>query len=158
MNRYNNILPCKSTIRRERIYIGLAGNQFKHKLCFYFDALRLWLDKRTEVKLLDSDEEEEGYINASYINVKYISSKFKHIWLFFVTSLCSSQSLFGFILYYLNCVYKISLYLKAIHIGVGEKKFIATQGPLPETLGHFWKMVWNEGVQCIVMVCNLKVI
>jgi len=38
------------------------------------------------------------------------------------------------------------IYPKGVHMGIGKNKFIATQGPLPETLGHFWKMVWNESV------------
>lgn len=34
------------------------------------------------------------------------------------------------------------------------KKFICTQGPLPETIEDFWSMVWQEGCRCIIMLCN----
>ncbi|CAI8037248.1 Receptor-type tyrosine-protein phosphatase delta, partial [Geodia barretti] len=36
-----------------------------------------------------------------------------------------------------------------------EHKFIATQGPLPNTTVDFWRMVWQERSQSIVMVTNL---
>eukprot|EP00759_Apiculatamorpha_spiralis_P045366 PhF_6_TR4215/c0_g1_i1/m.5678 len=30
--------------------------------------------------------------------------------------------------------------------------YIMTQGPLPNTIGDFWTMVWEQGVQCIVQL------
>lgn len=32
--------------------------------------------------------------------------------------------------------------------------YIAAQGPLPKTVPHFWQMIWEEDVQCIVMLAN----
>lgn len=32
--------------------------------------------------------------------------------------------------------------------------FIATQGPKENTTGHFWKMVWEQDVTLIVMLCD----
>ncbi|XP_076468943.1 uncharacterized protein LOC143299545 [Babylonia areolata] len=36
-----------------------------------------------------------------------------------------------------------------------HKDYIATQGPRPNTLGDLWWMVWQEGVEQIIMVTNL---
>ncbi|XP_064386156.1 uncharacterized protein LOC135334774 isoform X2 [Halichondria panicea] len=36
------------------------------------------------------------------------------------------------------------------------KKFIATQGPLPQTLVDFWRLMWQERPPIIVMLTNLK--
>ena len=33
---------------------------------------------------------------------------------------------------------------------------VATQGPLPETKGDFWRLVWQENARVIVMLCNEK--
>lgn len=33
-----------------------------------------------------------------------------------------------------------------------SKVYIATQGPLPNTVGDFWLMVWQEKAECILMV------
>jgi protein tyrosine phosphatase len=39
----------------------------------------------------------------------------------------------------------------------GEKKyFIATQGPIPKSMNNFWRMIWNEAVTVVVMLCGLQ--
>ncbi|KJH41383.1 Protein-tyrosine phosphatase [Dictyocaulus viviparus] len=35
-----------------------------------------------------------------------------------------------------------------------RNKYIITQGPLPGTVDAFWKMIWQENVFCIVMLCR----
>lgn len=38
----------------------------------------------------------------------------------------------------------------------GDRKMIAAQGPLEETVEAFWRMVLQEGVKLIVSVCKLQ--
>lgn len=38
----------------------------------------------------------------------------------------------------------------------GKPRMIATQGPVPESVGHFWRMVFQERSPLIVMLCNIK--
>jgi len=35
-----------------------------------------------------------------------------------------------------------------------ENAFIATQGPLDNTIGDFWQMVWQYDVTNIIMLCD----
>jgi receptor-type tyrosine-protein phosphatase gamma len=37
-----------------------------------------------------------------------------------------------------------------------SKTFIATQGPLEGTRGHFWRMIWENQVSLIIMLCKCK--
>ncbi|XP_058130941.1 tyrosine-protein phosphatase non-receptor type 7 isoform X2 [Dasypus novemcinctus] len=37
-----------------------------------------------------------------------------------------------------------------------EKVYIATQGPMPNTVADFWEMVWQEEVSLIVMLTQLR--
>ena len=47
-------------------------------------------------------------------------------------------------------------YINASHIRVSvgkeQRHYIATQGPLQQTTGDFWRMVWEQRVQVIAMV------
>ncbi|ELU12724.1 hypothetical protein CAPTEDRAFT_228981 [Capitella teleta] len=49
-------------------------------------------------------------------------------------------------------------YINASHIGdlsPSCPKFIATQNPLPGTMADFWQMVFEQGTEVIVMLCDL---
>ena len=49
-------------------------------------------------------------------------------------------------------------YINANHIRSAKQRniFIATQGPLDTTFLNFWRMVWQEKVSIIFMLCPLK--
>ncbi|XP_062573999.1 receptor-type tyrosine-protein phosphatase F-like, partial [Saccostrea cucullata] len=49
-------------------------------------------------------------------------------------------------------------YINANYIenAIGQRSYIATQGPKPKTIGDFWKLVWQEEVFVIVCLTNLK--
>ncbi|XP_076806314.1 receptor-type tyrosine-protein phosphatase H-like isoform X2 [Clavelina lepadiformis] len=44
-----------------------------------------------------------------------------------------------------------------IHMSTNEKKFIATQGPLPNTMDDFWRMIWEQECLYIVMLGKLVI-
>lgn len=53
----------------------------------------------------------------------------------------------------------LSTYINANYIkgyGGEEKAFIATQGPMINTVNDFWQMVWQEDAPVIVMITKLK--
>ncbi|KAL3880533.1 hypothetical protein ACJMK2_032767 [Sinanodonta woodiana] len=49
-------------------------------------------------------------------------------------------------------------YINASHIKGFEdrKSYIAAQGPINTTVGDFWWMVWQERIECIIMLTNLS--
>ncbi|XP_033647839.1 uncharacterized protein LOC117307256 isoform X1 [Asterias rubens] len=42
-------------------------------------------------------------------------------------------------------------YITDVH---GKKVYIAAQGPLPHTVVDFWRMLWESGVEVVIMACN----
>ncbi|XP_038676369.1 receptor-type tyrosine-protein phosphatase R-like isoform X1 [Scyliorhinus canicula] len=54
---------------------------------------------------------------------------------------------------------RLSSYINANYIrgyGGKEKEYIATQGPMINTVNDFWEMVWQEDCPIIVMITKLK--
>ncbi len=47
-------------------------------------------------------------------------------------------------------------YINSSTSGQLDQKFIATQGPLPQTRENFWRLVWQENTRLIVMLCACK--
>ena len=51
-------------------------------------------------------------------------------------------------------------YINANYINTSTSQndqfFIATQGPLPQTVENFWRMIWQEKVSLIVMLTCVK--
>lgn len=73
---------------------------------------------------------------------------------------------YPFILPYDHCRVRLSVqnqnpnsdYINANFVpgGGSERDFICTQGPLPNTVADFWRMVWEQNVRIIVMVTALR--
>ena len=59
---------------------------------------------------------------------------------------------------FLYVICQINSYLIKTHSLQGynrENEYIATQGPLPDTVSDFWRMVWDNEVPTIVMLTGL---
>ncbi|XP_066500733.1 receptor-type tyrosine-protein phosphatase V-like [Hoplias malabaricus] len=72
---------------------------------------------------------------------------------------------YPYILPYDHCRVKLSLlefqphsdYINASYVpgGCSEHDFICTQAPMPSTMDDFWRMVWEQNVQVIIMLTAL---
>ncbi|KAM9855949.1 receptor-type tyrosine-protein phosphatase V-like isoform 3-T4 [Aulostomus maculatus] len=73
---------------------------------------------------------------------------------------------YPYILPYDHCRVRLSIqnsyphsdYINANFVpgGGSERDFICTQGPLPNTMADFWRMVWEQNVRIIIMVTALR--
>lgn len=55
-----------------------------------------------------------------------------------------------------NTFYSVYVYTCVQGYGDEERAYIATQGPTVNTVGDFWRMVWQERSPIIVMITNLE--
>jgi tyrosine-protein phosphatase non-receptor type 11 len=56
---------------------------------------------------------------------------------------------------YINANY-VSVTDESMALSTGPgRRYIATQGPLMETVGDFWRMIWQENCQVIVMTTRM---
>jgi len=53
---------------------------------------------------------------------------------------------------------RLCVYVCVCVQGYGDEQcaYIATQGPTVNTVGDFWRMVWQERCPIIVMITNLE--
>ncbi|PRP85744.1 hypothetical protein PROFUN_06338 [Planoprotostelium fungivorum] len=51
---------------------------------------------------------------------------------------------------------EVSDYINASFIQGEDNHYIAAQGPLPETSADFWKMIWDEDVNVLVMLTKIN--
>lgn len=47
----------------------------------------------------------------------------------------------------IHCTFSIQGYMK-------PKTYIATQGPIPESISDFWRMVWEQDSRTVIMLTN----
>ncbi|XP_076859195.1 receptor-type tyrosine-protein phosphatase V-like [Brachyhypopomus gauderio] len=91
---------------------------------------------------------EEFPCKAAELNANTVKNRYPHI------------------LPYDHCRVKLSVlpsqpfsdYINASYVpgGYTSHDFICTQAPLPSTMDDFWRMIWEQNVQVIVMVTALK--
>ena len=51
-------------------------------------------------------------------------------------------------------IFKSPLFLSPLQGYSGNHTYVASQGPLPQTVIDFWRMVWESKATIIVMSCN----
>jgi len=64
----------------------------------------------------------------------------------------SSYYAYDSILIINNCYYSfIVTIIQGVYPG---QRYIASQGPMPDTVVDFWKMLWDNNVKIVIMACN----
>ena len=82
-----------------------------------------------EIDFIDFDRNHQNYLDEEYENSRYQDIR---TYTYNKVKLPSNN------------------YINASYIDLPSKKFfIATQGPLPHTIDHFWEMVWENDVKYI---------
>lgn len=73
-----------------------------------------------------------------------------------ITSLCVCYTEYAIVKQWIfgRTVLDISFIDNCVQGYMKQKSYIATQGPTPETIGDFWRMVWEHDSRTIVMLTN----
>ena len=107
----------------------------------------MFTDDHARVVMKDPDEEGCDYINASYLDVSASGR------------LCAGRADTSVVCICFRTdtnVYVFSTNVPASLQGYGVKNaYIATQGPVPETIEDFWQMVWEQKSPVIVMLTRV---
>lgn len=127
LNRYNNIWPYgKYDLHTHHAYI----------LIYKIDYSRVKLD-----------QEHDDYINANYIQYATIRKDITQ------DPVPSSEHETKLVQEGLLSQASLRTMDKVNHVNLDcNRKYISTQGPLPSTFNHFWKLVWDENSHVIVML------
>ena len=124
---------CTITATGQICHVSGGDNIGVHiKFVQLYDLLHAGGYYRVRLPHTLASEEGEDYINASHVNVSI------------VTACCYTHAAV------LTCP-------PPPHPPQGYRAwnaYIATQGPLKETTGDFWRMVLERGSRCIVMLCE----
>lgn len=149
-NRYRDVLPCKCSTPRLHAMLVLfsaPGSSVK------FNSRQPCSDPHLLLSCSVSDDEtrvvlqgKDDYINASHITVNITHLKT-------VSSPCSPLSLNS------PCVHLVCVCMCVSQVAPPESgvclRYIAAQGPLPQTCTHFWQTVWEQQTHTIIMLTTL---